>query len=204
MMKDGPEQNNSTLVMAHLHPPQEECPRALPQRGPGQTRRHPQRRPRNGGSGAKGKLQHALLQCESTTTLPSSATCSSTRYNLDDYMNTSRSLGELLRLPPIRRLSSWRESDATLGEAWSQGLDIIVQMVAQELSRLARSHEGQLGQVLNALASVNAPYRNPHFELGVAITCRWRFCGWERSSVMRVVLVLWPMSMMEDSPRTNQ
>ena len=57
-----------------------------------------------------------------------------------------------------------------LGCAWEEGMETMVRMVAQEVLRLSRVYQGHQGAALATAAAACAAYRDPVFELGIALT----------------------------------
>ena len=105
-------------------------------------------------------------------------------YNIDAHINSSVDsdqanmddvFGEMTPQAPRYGVADLMDrAREDLGRAWEEGLDILVQMIAQEIAHIASRHEGDQGQVLRCIASTVAPYRNTQFELGVALPPRWQ------------------------------
>ena len=103
------------------------------------------------------------------------------RYNIEAHMETSANeSGEVASgcdtpPPPIYLPDQLAQRvRRQLDDLWEQGCDVLVQMMAQELRRLALLRQNEpMGPVLAYIAHQGAAYIHPHFEVGIALPPRW-------------------------------
>ena len=105
-------------------------------------------------------------------------------YLLEDHYSTSAEMGianyENISgpaTPPAQQLQLHdlvQRAERDLARAWEAGLDLVVQMVAQEVRRLAFASSGAQRMVLMSVAETCVQYIHPQFELGIVLPPRWR------------------------------
>ena len=102
------------------------------------------------------------------------------------------------RAPPSRLMQLAERVRRDLSSAWNEGLDIMVQMVAQELCRRSKLYEGEHGRTMRVLAEEAVGYLDPTFEIGVILTDKWR--SWLNALVIEASEVDWALEMESRKP----
>ena len=108
------------------------------------------------------------------TSAPSSANGSPPPLSIEDHADQEVYGGETPPPPIFHPAELAGRAREQLGDLWEQGLDILAQMLAQELQRLAqRETDPCAHRILQSIADEASMYIPPNMEVGVLLAPRW-------------------------------
>ena len=108
------------------------------------------------------------------TSAPSSANGSPPPLSPEDHADQEVYGGETPPPPIFHPAELTGRAREQLGDLWDQGLDILAQMLAQELQRLAqRETDPCAHRILQSIADEASMYIAPNMEVGVLLAPRW-------------------------------